>query len=101
MALDPTWSMENPSVKLRPVLTRSGHSRWGGCPQVADLKEQPHRWVQRDSLVACQGQHLYVADRQIDRQRPPPGIGMKSIQNFALKSLAAISPVPQGKAADF
>lgn len=64
MALDPTGSMANPSAELRPGLTRSGHGRWGGCAQVADLKHQAHRWVQRDSLIACQGQHLHWADRQ-------------------------------------
>ena len=40
------------------VHTCSGDSGWRGCVQVADLKEKPHGGIQRDPLVACQGQHL-------------------------------------------
>lgn len=46
-------------------LTRPGHGGRGGRAQVADLEQQPHRGVQRDPLVAGQGQHLCV---QTDRQ---------------------------------
>lgn len=63
MAPDPAFSMQHPQLKLGPGLTCSGHGCWRGCAQVADLKDQPHRRVQRDSLIACQGQHLHVADR--------------------------------------
>lgn len=31
---------------------------WGGCPQVADLKHQPHGAIQGNSLVAGQGEDL-------------------------------------------
>lgn len=53
-----------PQGEVRPGLTCSGHGRWGGCAQVADLKQQSHGWVQGDSLIACQGQHLHMAHRQ-------------------------------------
>lgn len=86
MALDPTWSMQSPNVKLRPGLTCSGHSCWGRRAEVADLKDQPHRGVQRDSLIACQGQHLHVADRQTDILMPPPGTGIK-ISGLCTKKL--------------
>lgn len=38
--------------------TCSGDGGWGSCAQVADLKEEPHRGIQRDPLIAGQGQHL-------------------------------------------
>lgn len=53
-----------PQGEVRPGLTCSGHGRWGGCAQVADLKQQSHGWVQGDSLIACQGQHLHMAHKQ-------------------------------------
>lgn len=53
-----------PRGEVRPGLTRSGHSCGGGCAQVADLKHQSHCWLQGDSLIACQGQHLHMAHRQ-------------------------------------
>ena len=38
--------------------TCSGDSGWCGRAQVADLKEKSHGGIQRDPLVASQGQHL-------------------------------------------
>lgn len=43
--------------------TCSGDCCWCGCAQVADLKEEPHCGMQRDPLVACQGQHLETPGR--------------------------------------
>ena len=40
------------------VHTCSGDSGWRGRAQVADLKEKSHGGIQRDPLVASQGQHL-------------------------------------------
>lgn len=31
--------------------------------KMADLKEEPHCGVQRDPLIACQGQHLETTGR--------------------------------------
>ena len=47
-------------MRLFPLVvhTCSGDSGWRGRVQVADLKEKPHGGIQRDPLVACQGQHL-------------------------------------------
>ena len=43
------------------VHTCSGDSGWRGRAQVADLKEKSHGGIQRDPLVASQGQHLDTA----------------------------------------
>lgn len=49
--------------------TCSGDSGWRGHAQVADLKEEPHCGIQRDPLVARQGQHLDTGGwtRQVGR----------------------------------
>lgn len=40
--------------------TSSRHGSRCGCSQMADLKQQSHRWRQRDTLITGQGEHLVV-----------------------------------------
>lgn len=45
--------------------TCSGDRGWRGRAQVADLKEEPHRGIQRDPLIARQGQDLETTGRDM------------------------------------